>query len=146
VDAGEFVVQDVQSGRQDDGAARMSGYEELGDIARDAGHRDRCRPGISPITKTGGTVHYNTVTCAFASRLPNPLQYAPSHGQCSESAVKDTSHVPNLSEVSEERAQVRELGVVGIIKPRRDRNRIIGVKDIRSRGVVQDDGISDGAS
>ena len=75
-------------------------------------------------------MHYNTVKCGFASRLPSPLQYAPSHGQCSESAVKDTSHVPNLTEVGEERAQIREFGVVGIIKPRRDRNRIIGVEDI----------------
>lgn len=73
-----------------------------------------------------------TLECALASRLLKPLQSSPvctiHHGQCSESAVKDTSHILDLTKVGEEGAQVREFGVVGIIKPRRDGNRIIGVE------------------
>lgn len=83
--------------------------------------------------ETGG--HYNIEVRVCKQTAPGSpsLVLSNTHyrdGQCSESAVKDTSHVPNLGEVGEERAQVGEFGVVGIIEPRRDRNRIIRVKDI----------------
>lgn len=62
-----------------------------------------------------------------------PLVLSSTHHRarpCSEPAIKDTSHVPNFTKIGEERAQVGELSVVGIVKPRRDRDCIIGVEDI----------------
>jgi hypothetical protein len=57
-------------------------------------------------------------------------------------AVEHASDVVDDGEVGEERDEVRQLCVVRVVEPRRDRDRVIRMEDVRRRRVVDDDRIA----
>lgn len=62
------------------------------------------------------------------------------------STVQDSPHIINSAQVSKEGNEVSQLRVVGVIKPRRNRNSIIGVENIRCWRIIQNNGIRYGAT
>lgn len=57
------------------------------------------------------------------------------------STVQNTTHIINFTEITEEGHQIRQLCIVWVIEPRRDRDCIIWMEDVRCRGVVENNGI-----
>ena len=58
--------------------------------------------------------------------------------------VQHASYIRRYLEVREERTHVCQLCIVWIVEPRRDRDGVVRMEDIRSRGVIQYYGISHG--
>ena len=54
-------------------------------------------------------------------------------------AIKHPPYIIHYAQISKEWAQIRQLGIMRVIKPRRDGHSIIRVKDVRRRRVIQDD-------
>lgn len=68
------------------------------------------------------------------------LEYRVSSSASLDRAIKNTTDVFDSGEVREERAQIRQLSVVGVVEPGRDGDSVVGVKDVRGGRVVNDDG------
>lgn len=54
-------------------------------------------------------------------------------------SVQNTSDILNRGEIGQEWAEISQLGVVGVVEPSRNGNRIRRVEDVRSWRVVDDD-------
>ena len=52
------------------------------------------------------------------------------------SAVQYSSDVLDRGQICQERHQIGQLGIMGVIKPRGNRDGIIWMEDVRCRGVV----------
>ena len=51
-------------------------------------------------------------------------------------AIQYSSDVLDRAQIGQERHQIGQLGIMGVIKPRGNRDGIIWMEDVRCRGVV----------
>lgn len=64
-----------------------------------------------------------------------------SEGGRSKTAIKHGTHVVHLAQVIQEGAKVGKLGIVRVVEPATDRNRIVRMEDVGRGRVVDDDRI-----
>lgn len=84
--------------------------------------------------------------CAPLSRYACQCMVLGQSKRRSASTIQDAPNVRYRCQVGEERDQVRQLCVVGVIKPRGHRHGVIRVEDIRCRRIVENDGVGYGST
>ena len=58
--------------------------------------------------------------------------------------IEDPPHVvARLTQIRKERAEVVQFGIVGVIEPRRDWDRVVRMEDVGRGRIVNDDGVLD---
>ena len=58
--------------------------------------------------------------------------------------IEDPPHVvARLAQIRKEWAEVVQLGIVGVIEPRRDGDRVVRMEDVGRGRIVNDDGVLD---
>lgn len=59
-----------------------------------------------------------------------------------ETTIEHTSHIGYVGEIREEVLQIRQFRIVRIVEPTRYRDSIVGMEDVGSGGIVDDDGFA----
>ncbi len=115
------------------------GREERGNVERGDKVRLRSRRDDTSRVRGGARRGGHIVSVYADAERPRVVFRADQLRSSSQRPIQHTSDVVDRLEVRQERAEISQLGVMWIVEPCRYRNGVVGVEDVGSGRVVDDD-------